>query len=361
MVTQSPSFAVPAETFDGELVATVRAALALWETEPGFGPTSSLTGTGAIEAFETVFAAFCGAGFALGVSSGTLALRVALATVGVRDRTRVIVPALDWPAAAAAAISLGALPVPVDVAHNSFLIDPEEVARRIDPLTAAVVVTHVAGVPADMEALRSICASSSIPLVEDCCQALGARSCGQAAGTIGDVGVFSIGPGKLIDAGEGGVLVTNDAEIYARAVSYSQHPARQLRSGGDANDLVLAARLHPVAAIVAYAELRRIEKLLLHRREAAQRLLERAADVPGVVPFVERTGETFSWSAVLAVIDEPARQQLQAQGIGAEHLGAHDIAAVLGEPAPMPNTRQAKRTVFRLYDTSAAGEPSRTA
>src|SRR5438128_1470744 len=93
--------------FDAELFAKVRASVAVWERPDNFGPTSSITGGGAIEAVEAEFAAFCGSRFAIGISSGTLALRAALGAVGVREGARVIVPALDWPAAAAAVISLG--------------------------------------------------------------------------------------------------------------------------------------------------------------------------------------------------------------------------------------------------------------
>jgi len=336
--------------FDAELVAKVRASLAVWERQTGFGPTSSLTGSGAIEALETEFAAFCGSRFAIGISSGTLALRTALGAVGVREGARVIVTALDWPAAAAAVISLGARPIPVDVRRGSFLLDPKEVERSLDASVRAVVVTHLSGIPADVDALQSVCANAGVPLIEDCCQALGAASGGRPVGTTGAAGVFSLGPGKLIDAGEGGVLVTDDAGIYARAVSLSQHPARQLRSGASANDLALTARLHPLGAILAYTALSEIKEDAARQRDAAQRVIDRTVGLPGVTAVTERAGETFSWASVLAVANAVGLGALAEASIGAELIGAHDIAALVGSEAAVPNTRAALRSVFKLYD-----------
>jgi len=349
VVTRIP--ATPsAVNFDRDLMARLRGSFALWEEETAFGPTSSLTGSGAIEALEAAFASFTGSSFALGISSGTLALRTALGAVGVRQGARVIVPALDWPAAAAAVMSLGAKPLPVDVRRGSFLLDPDEVERQLDRSVAAVVVTHVAGVPADLRALEVICRRASVPLIEDGCQALGARSDGRHVGTTGTAGVFSLGPGKLIDAGEGGRLVTDDATISARAVSLSQHPARQLRSGAEPNDLVLAARLHPIAAIVAFAALRDIELTLSRQRTAAHRLLGRASGLSGVMAFTERPGEMYSWSSAPAFVDDAGLRALAHAEIGAEPLGALNIAALVGSTVPVPNARVALRSVFRLYD-----------
>jgi perosamine synthetase len=340
--------------FDAELVAKVRAALACWERQTEFGPTSSLTGSGAIEALETEFAAFCGSRFAIGISSGTLALRTALGAVGVREGASVIVPALDWPAAAAAVISLGARPIPVDVCRGSFLLDPTEVQRSLDATVRAVVVTHIGGIPADVDRLQSVCDNVGVPLIEDCCQALGAASSGRPVGMTGTAAVFSLGPGKLIDAGEGGVLVTDSPEIYARAISLSQHPARQLRSGAPPNDLALAARLHPLAAIVAYAALSEVTETVARHRVAAQLLIGRTVGLPGVEAVTERAGQTFSWASVLAVVSAAGLQALAEAKIGAEPIGGHNIAALVGSEVAVPNTRAALRAVFRLYDRDVA-------
>ncbi len=144
--------------------------------------------------------------------------------------------------------------------------------------------------------------------------------------------------------------MTDDAEIYARAVSLSQHPARQLRSGASANDLALNARLHPLGAILAYAALSEIKEGAARRRDAAQRLIDRTIGLPGVTAVTERAGETFCWTSVLAIVNAVGHRALAEANIGAELAGAHDIAALVGSEAVVPNTRAALRSVVKLYD-----------
>jgi dTDP-4-amino-4,6-dideoxygalactose transaminase len=341
-------------TFDHALLADARAALELWEREGGFGPTSSLTGSGAIDAFESKFASVCGARYALGLPSGTLALRTALAAAGVEHGASVVVPGFDWPAAAAAVKSLGARTVPADVRPGSFLLDPDAVSRCIDRSTRAVVVTHLAGVPADVRELQEICGRAEIPLIEDCCQALGAKTDKGPVGTFGAAAVFSIGPGKLIDAGEGGVLVTDDDEIYREAVRLTQHPTRQLRSGAVPNAFALTARLHPLSAILGFAALQGIVAELDERRKTAEMVVESAACLLGVEIPSERPGEQFSWPYVPAMVADEGMRALACGGVMIEPLGGYDIAALVGSHAPLPNARAAVRCGYRLHGTTSS-------
>jgi dTDP-4-amino-4,6-dideoxygalactose transaminase len=262
--------------------------------------------------------------------------------------TSVVVPGFDWPAAAAAAASLGARVVPVDVCRDAFLVDPEAVRRSLDRTTRAVVATHLAGVPAPVERLRDVCAQAGVVLIEDCCQALGAKTAGEPVGKFGAAAVFSLGPGKLVDAGEGGVLVTNDDLLHREAVRLTQHPVRQLRTGLVPSGLALAARLHPLAAIIGLASLEDVHERLAAARAEAAATCAVASEVAGVRIISERAGETFAWPCVPAAVTRDAKAKLMASGVHAEPLGAQDIGRLVASRRPLRNVACAGELVHRL-------------
>jgi len=324
-------------------------ALDAWELARD-GPTSSITGGGAISELERRLAAYCGVRFALGLSSGTLALRTALLAVGVRSTAEVVIPAFDWPAAAAATLSLDARPVPADVGAGSLHVSAEAVERVLTPRTKAVVVTHLAGVPAETFRLRAVCKAHRLPLVEDASQALGARDCRRPVGAIGDVGIFSLGPGKLLDVGEGGALVTEDERLFQAAVRATQHPTRQLLAGGGIPPhlLGLSARLHPLAAVLGLRAFEEIDIELARRRRQALEIRSRAESIEGLVIPAEQDGVRFSWPCVPALAGAEARIRVRQAGLGAAPLGAHDISALVGRNEA-PHTRDAAEFACRLF------------
>lgn len=167
-----------------------------------------------VTAFETEFAAFCGAEHAVGCGSGTEALHLALAALGIGLGDEVIMPAMTFVATALAINQCGARPVLVDVDRETALIDPAAVERAITPRTRAILPVHLFGQCADMDALGAIARRHGIKIVEDAAQAHGASWNGARAGALGDVGCFSFYPGKNLGAyGDGGLVTTNDAAI----------------------------------------------------------------------------------------------------------------------------------------------------
>jgi hypothetical protein len=264
---------VTARTTDARLVAKARWALAVWERRAE-EPTSNLLGTGAITEFEHGVAALLGCRYALSLPSATLGLRVALDAAGVRPGDRVLVPAYDWTAALSAVESLGAAAVAVDVELPGCAMDPGALGTALDRAArdravAAVVVTHLFGVPARVEEIAALCRSSGIPLIEDCSQSLGATVGGMAVGSFGDFAVCSFGSNKILDIEDGGVVSTNDLTRHEQCAQLSQHPLRQELLGIDQINLAtLALRLHPLAAILGVAELKDIAATLDTRRQA---------------------------------------------------------------------------------------------
>jgi 3-amino-5-hydroxybenzoate synthase len=172
------------------------------------------------KAFEEEFAASQGARFGIAVTNGTHALEVVLQALGMGHGDEVIVPDFTFVATASAVLFTGAIPVLVDVRPDTYCIDPELVERAITPRTRAIIVVHMGGHPADLDRIAALAVRRGIALVEDCAHAHSSEWQGRKLGTFGIAGTFSFQASKLMTAGEGGMIVTNDDafERSARSV-----------------------------------------------------------------------------------------------------------------------------------------------
>ena len=250
----------------------------------------ALAGKGAVAEWERTFARWCGVKYAFGTASGTMALYLALKAVGVGIGDEVVVPALDWYAATAAVLHLGAIPVFADIESNSPTISPKSVQERVTEKTKAIVATHLFGYPCDMPALRHIADQKGIALVEDAAQALGASCDGRKVGAWGDVACFSFGVGKLISCGEGGMVVTSSEEIAERLLMLSTHPLRQQWNGLEVHPFALKAPLNPLATMRLLEEWQELEERLRERQEAFQRLNAVLRETGKLSPICVREG-----------------------------------------------------------------------
>ena len=174
------------------------------------GPSSVTAG------FEREVARYLSTDHALAVNSGTSALICALAGVGVGPGDEVLVPAYTWVSTAAAPLILGAVPVLVDV-DETLTMDLADLQRKITPRTRAIVPVHMVNIVADMNPIMDLAERRGLKVVEDACQAFGVRYRGVRVGTIGHAGAFSFSQTKNISSGEGGMVVTDDARVAARA------------------------------------------------------------------------------------------------------------------------------------------------
>lgn len=256
---------------------------------------SALDGSGAIQTTERAFRTRTGACYAVALSSGTAALLVGLHAVGIRRYDDVLVPSYDWPSATAAVLALGARPVPVDADAVTGALSLASARSRRTARTRAIVVTHLAGRPADIVPLTVWARAEGLRSIEDCAQALGASVDGRSVGTFADVGAFSLGPGKLVDAGEGGMLVTSDPDVYAAAVRYSQHPLYQQLHGVEPDTLHLNFRMHPLAAVVASGELAVADARLRRLRGSADTWMSALGASPGIILPSLVPGADASW------------------------------------------------------------------
>lgn len=247
---------------------------------------AGLSGGGVVANLEETFLQWIGAGHALAVSSGTAAIEVALRAAGVGPGDEVITSSYDWGAAAGAILRCGATPVFADVDWKTGAIDANCVRPLVTPRTTALVVTHLAGCPANLDGLMEVAQRHKLFVLEDACQALGARYRARPVGAWGDAAAFSFGPAKLLSVGEGGMLVVRDAGVRRRAVQVSQHPLRQLAQTGELGwgDLAMNARIHPLAAALAIAQWPAWPRRLRTRRRHCKQLSKLLTPLVGLYP-----------------------------------------------------------------------------
>jgi L-glutamine:2-deoxy-scyllo-inosose/3-amino-2,3-dideoxy-scyllo-inosose aminotransferase len=183
-----------------------------WAISSNYNPDAPLRE----KAFGKAFAEFLGAKYCVPVTSGSASLELAMEALGIGAYDEVIIPALTWCADAVAVVDVNAVPVFADIDPATLCISPEAVEKAITKKTKAVIAVHLYGSMCDMDALVAICRRKKVHLIEDCSHMHGAQWRGKSAGTFGVVGCFSTQHTKLLAAGEGGVTVTNDAELKSR-------------------------------------------------------------------------------------------------------------------------------------------------
>lgn len=261
------------------------------------GQLSVTNRSGIVAQLEDNFAAYEGARFALGRNSGTAALHCAYFGAGIGFGDEVIVPSYTWLATVAPLLHLGALPVFAEIDPLTLTLDPEDVARKITPQTRAIVPVHMWGHPADMDRINAVAREHGLKVIEDASHAHGSLYHGRKTGTLGDVGCFSLQASKAMMAGEGGILVTNDREIYERALVLSQSPGRLHQELTDpelarfaGTGLGLKYRMHGLAAALADVQLKKLDALNAVRNANHDRLTAQLAGVAGITPPITAPG-----------------------------------------------------------------------
>lgn len=263
---------------------------------------------------------------AISTNSGTTALHTAVAAAQIGPGDEVIVSPYTMSASATCILMQNAIPVFADVRDDTFCLDPRSVEQRITPHTRGIMVVHLFGHPAEMDAIREIAAASQIAVLEDAAQAIGATYQGRYVGTFGQAGVLSLNYHKLIHAGEGGIVLTDDDTVATRARMVRNHGEAVVEDLGwqdIANTVGSNYRMTEIEAAIAYVQLQRLEMLLDHRRKLGAHLTRRLAEFDGIVPPAVAPDATHSYY-VYAIRVLPERvgiarqtlvQALRAEGI----------------------------------------------
>jgi perosamine synthetase len=246
----------------------------------------------------------------IGVSNGTDALSLALAALGIGPGDEVIVPALSFIATALGPLHQMAVPVFADIDPVTFNLDPADVTRRITPRTAAIVVVHLHGLPADMDALGALADRHGLAIVEDAAQAHGATLHGRPVGGLGQVGAFSIQVTKnLPTCGEGGLVTTDDAEL-ARRIRQSRQFGEVIEPSRPRDYLCERfgwnAKLNPIQAAFTTSQLDRFDEYEKLRQANIVPFLDRLAALPDLRVPVAPPDRTHAWHVLRFRVDLPA-------------------------------------------------------
>ncbi|MCK4345959.1 MAG: DegT/DnrJ/EryC1/StrS family aminotransferase [Bacteroidales bacterium] len=232
---------------------------------------------------ENEFARYCGVKHALAVTSGSAALIVALKAIGLQPGDEVIVPAYTFVATFSSVIFSGGIPILTEI-DESLNIDPKDIEKRITPRTKAIVPVHMLGNSCDMDTIMAIAKKYNLKVVEDACQANGGSYHGKKLGSIGDIGAFSLNIFKTITAGDGGLMITNDTDLYKRAFGFHDQGHSPSRSGvevGQRNILGLNFRMNELTGAVALAQVRKMDDIISTLRSKKAKLKSAIADIPG--------------------------------------------------------------------------------
>jgi len=254
-----------------------------------------------VATFEKEFAKYCGVDHALAVSSGTAALRVALAALGISPGDEVITQGFTFVATWETILDIGAIPVFAEL-DETLCLDPADVAKKITSKTKAIIPVHMCGAQARIAELLKLADRHGIPVIEDTAQSCGGRLQGKALGSFGKMGCFSFDSVKTMTAGEGGLVITNDKELFTKASEYHDH-------GHDHNPKVprglekrsfigVNFRMSELQGAVALAQFRKLESVILPaQRKNKARIKEALAKIDQVtfreIPDPEGDTGTF--------------------------------------------------------------------
>jgi dTDP-4-amino-4,6-dideoxygalactose transaminase len=285
-----------------------------------------------VAAFESEFAEYCGARYGIGTNSGSDANTIALLALGVGPGDEVITPANGCPSVPLSIAHTGATPVFVDIDEQTYNVDPVAVESAITSCTKALLPIHSYGQPYAIDEIAAIAEREGIKVVEDASLAAGARYRGQRVGSFGDVAIFSLGAGKVLNAvGDAGIVVTNDEEIAESVWRYHNYGFRSLRdsdgikpeysaSGRTKASALLGynSRLDAIQAAILRVKLRELDRWVEQRNDRAALYNKLLADADVICPHVRADViSTYRGYAVRVKNRNEVLDRLQARGVGA--------------------------------------------
>ena len=284
-----------------------------------------------VRGLQEDFAAWNGNRLCLVTGSGTGALHMCVAGCGVEAGDEVITTALSWTSSATCIIHHNAIPVFVDVDWETMLIDPAKIEAAITEKTKAILVVHYFGIVCDMDPILEIANRHGLAVIEDACQSVGALYKGRKAGTLGTAAGFSLNQNKNYTAGEGGIFVTDDDDVFRRGKAVTSFSdMRPPEAGRDYDDYGLGwmYRMSDLVAAFGISQLRKLDKTNDQARENWHRMREMLAGTPNLVePYSTEERPTNGYAYVLRVEPDYA----EARGVGLRKMTQGIVAALKAE------------------------------
>jgi dTDP-4-amino-4,6-dideoxygalactose transaminase len=280
-----------------------------------------------VKKVEREWESYFGVKHAITVNSATSGLYTAIGALGIGPGDEVIVPPYTMSASASAILIYNAIPVFVDVDEDTFCINPLKIKQAITPRTKAIMVVHLFGHPADMDEIIKVAREHNLTVIEDAAQSPGALYKGKYAGTIGDIGVFSLNCHKTIQTGEGGVIVTNDSELARRLQLIRNHAEAVVEGMGVTNLVNMIGwnyRMTEIESAIASEQLKKLNTFTQERIERADYLTEKLKGLDGITPPVVMNHCKHVYYMYVLKIDE------QTAGISRKNF----VSAIVAEGIP---------------------------
>ena len=279
-----------------------------------------------VQAFEKSVSSFVNTKYAIAVNSGTAALQAALYALDIKHGDEVLIPSFTFVATANSVLSTGAKPVFVDILKENYTMDPDDLQKKITKNTKAIVPVHLYGNVAYLDKISEIAKKFNIPIIEDSAQSLGSTFKGKHTGTFFEMGCFSMYPAKVMTAGEGGFIVTNNKKFRDKLLMIRNHG---MVKGNDTKIFGLNLRLPEINAAIATVQMKKLPNFLKTRQKNSE-LLSRLLSKSNLHLPQERKYEKVNW--YLYTVTTPKRNALL------KKLNADGIGAALYYPIPVHKT-----------------------
>ena len=268
-----------------------------------------------VQNFEKSVTSFVKSKYAIAVNSGTAALQAALYALDIKNGDEVLVPSFTFVATANAVVSTGAKPVFVDILKENYTMDPDDLEKKITKKTRAIIPVHLYGNIADIDRLAEISKKYNLPIIEDSAQSLGSKYKGKHSGTFFEMGCYSMYPAKVMTAGEGGFIVTNNKKLRDKLLMIRNHG---MVHGYDTKMFGLNFRLPEISAAIATVQMKKLPNFLKIRKQNAELLSKLLSDLKVTLPH-QRKNENVNWYLYTIAIEKRDNllKKLNEKGIGA--------------------------------------------
>ena len=290
---------------------------------------------GYVKKFEQEFAEYCGSDYALTTVNGSVALRIALIASGVKPGDEVIVPPYTFIATASIVVEANCIPVFVDISRETYNIDPKKIEEAITEKTKAIIPVHFAGQACDMDSIMSLAEKYNLKVIEDACHAHGAEYRGRKLGTIGHTGCFSFQLSKNLTSGEGGIVITNDKELYSTMNSLRNVGRVEGGEWYEHHFLGCNYRITPFQALLLSHQLKRLEEQTTKRDQNGRYLSKLLNDIEGIEPLTRGHGETKHSHHIFIFRYDPSKFNYLPKEEFVTILASEGIPCFKGYPIPL--------------------------
>lgn len=275
-----------------------------------------------VKEFEAAMQRYCGVKHAIAVNSGTSGLHLIMLALGIGPGDEVLVPSYTFVASVNCILYVGATPIFVDCDPKTFCFDVKSAEKKISKKTKALVVVDVFGHPADWDQINAFSQKHNLKVVDDCCEAIGAKYKGQAMGTFGDAGSFAFYPNKQMTTGEGGMIVTNNDEIASMCRGLRNQGREEMSQWLEHRWVGYNFRLDEMSAALGVSQLKRLDSFLESRNQVAQTYNELLANNPYLErPYVSKD-VTMSWFVYVIKLHSQYHRDDVISGLAAKGIPA---------------------------------------